>query len=193
MRERISIQKRVTLLIIVSLIAGVSFIVLSRYEHKRVAEKNKLLEISKQKNFSNDDLVDGLGDTTQISVYFQNPKLANDPNLIDCGRVFPVLRTVDRVPGMARQALQELILGPTEAERGDGYVSAIPKEIGLHINSVSLENGVLSIVFNRPPFMGGSCALAGVISQIESTAKQFSSVHKVKMLVDGSEEWATNP
>lgn len=193
MREKINIQKRIILFIIILLILCVGFIAISRYENRLTAEKNALIEISHRNDTPNDDLIGGSGDVTQISVFFQNPTLANDPNLIDCGRVFPVLRNVERVPGIARQALQELIIGPTESERGDGYISAIPKEIGLHINSVNLENGILTIEFNRPPFMGGSCALAGVVSQITQTAKQFSSVRDVKMLVDGSDEWAMNP
>ncbi|RJQ26035.1 hypothetical protein C4565_07405, partial [Candidatus Parcubacteria bacterium] len=159
MREKINIQKRITLFIIILLILCVGFIAISRYENRLTAEKNALVEISHRNNTSNDDLIGGSGDVMQISVFFQNPKLANDPNLIECGRVFPVLRKVERVPGVAHQALQELIIGPTESERGDGYISAIPKEIGLHINSVNLENGILTIEFNRPPFMGGSCAL----------------------------------
>lgn len=193
MKEKINTKKRITLFVIALLIIGVGVVAVSRYETRRMIEKITKEEISKNRATVGDDLVGGAGNTMQVSVFFQNPILANDPDLIDCGKVFSVVRTVEKVPGVARQALQELLLGPTETERGAGYQTAISKEIGLHIDSVSLNDGVLTIEFNRSPFLGGSCALAGVVSQIRSTAKQFSSVKEVKMLVNGTEEWAMNP
>lgn len=189
MREKINTKKRITLFVIALLIVGVGTVAVSRYETRRMIEKITKEEISKSRTTIGDDLVGGVGNTMQVSVFFLNPILANDPDLIDCGRVFSVVRTVEKVPGVARQALQELLLGPTETERGAGYQTAISKEIGLHIDSVNLNDGVLTIEFNRSPFLGGSCALAGVVSQIRSTAKQFSSVKEVKMLVNGTEEW----
>ncbi|TSC52196.1 MAG: hypothetical protein LiPW41_407 [Parcubacteria group bacterium LiPW_41] len=193
MKEKINTKKRITLFIIALLIVGVGVVAVSRYETRRMIEKITKEEISKNRATVGDDLVGGAGNTMQVSVFFQNPILANDPDLIDCGKVFSVVRTVEKVPGVARQALQELLLGPTETERGAGYQTAISKEIGLHIDSVNLNDGVLTIEFNRSPFLGGSCALAGVVSQIRSTAKQFLSVKEVKMLVNGTEEWAMNP
>jgi len=187
--EKINTQKRITLFVIALLIISAGFVVISRYEKKLLTEKKASERAAKKSEVVRDDLVGGTQNTMQVSVFFPNPTLANDPETRDCSKVFPVVRTVERVPGVARQALQELLLGPTEGERGDGYISIIPQEIGLHINSVDLNQGILTIVFNRPPFMGGSCALAGVVSQIKSTATQFSSVKEVKMLVEGNEEW----
>ena len=192
MKEKINVTKGIILSFIVILIAVVGYIAIVRYETRIRIERETNEKISKSKSTPNDDLIGGVGDTMQVFVFFQNKKLANDPDFLDCGRVFPVARTVERVPGVAHQALQELLLGPTEGERGAGYMSAISQEIGLHINSVILDQGVLTVTFNRPPFMGGSCALAGVVSQIKTTAKQFSSVKDVTILVDGNEEWA-NP
>ncbi|MFA5870809.1 MAG: GerMN domain-containing protein [Candidatus Paceibacterota bacterium] len=189
MKEKIDTQKRITLFIIVLLIVGIGFVVVSRYKNRFVVKKIVGEKVLKMPNVIGDDLVGGTQNTMQVSVFFPNPTLANDPESMDCSKVFPVVRTVERVPGVARQALQELLLGPTEGERGDGYITIIPQEIGLHINSVNLDQGLLTIVFNRPPFMGGSCALAGVLSQIRSTAMQFPSVKEVEMLVEGNEEW----
>ncbi|MFA4942633.1 MAG: GerMN domain-containing protein [Patescibacteria group bacterium] len=192
MKEKINITKAIILSFIIILIVVVGYIAVVRYEMRIRIERETNEKISKSKNTPSDDLIGGVGDTMQVFVFFQNKKLANDPDFINCDRVFPVARTIERVPGVAHQALQELLLGPTEGERGAGYTSAISQEIGLHINSVILDQGILTITFNRPPFMGGSCALAGVVSQIKTTAKQFPSVKEVTILVDGNEEWA-NP
>jgi len=189
MEKKIDIQKGFILSIIIILIISVGFVAVLRYKSRRMIERIAQEEISKKHTAIDEDLVGGIGDTIQVLVFFQNPKLANDPDLIDCGRVFSVVRTVERVPGIARQALQELLLGPTEGEWGVGYQTAISKEIGLHINSVNLDGGTLFIEFNRSPFMGGSCALAGVVSQIKATAMQFPTVKEVKLYVNGNEEW----
>lgn len=189
MKEKINAIKGIILLIVILLIAIVGYVAVVRYQIRLTAERVAKEEISRSKTFNNSDLVVNGGQTMQISVFFQNSKLANDPNVFDCKKVFAVSRTIDRVPGVARQALQELLLGPTESERGNGYATAISKEIGLHLNSVSSDDGALVISFNRSPFMGGSCALQAVVSQITETAKQFPSVKTVKILVDGNEEW----
>lgn len=193
MKEKINTKKRIILFFCIILIVGLTFILNFRYEIQHIIGKITKEETLKNHISVNNDFVIGTDNTMQISVFFQNPTLANDPNLIDCGRVFSVTRTVEKVPGIARVALQELLLGPTETERSAGYQTAISKEIGLQINSININNGVLVIELNRSPFLGGSCALAGVVSQIKSTAKQFSSVRDVKILVNGSEEWAMNP
>lgn len=188
MKEKIGIQKWMILLIIIGLIVVVGISAVLRYKHFR--EEGKLLqkELFRVRTYDSQYIGDPQS-MMHVFVFFQNPKRAHDSNFVDCEQVFPVSRMIEPVSGVARRTLYELLLGPTEEEQNEGYQSAIPSGIGLSLRSVYFENGTLVVDMNRPPFMGGSCALAGAVSQIRSTALQFPSVKEMKLYVNGSEEW----
>ncbi len=63
-------------------------------------------------------------ETMQIKVYFQ--KFITGPEECDCGE--PVIRDIPKTGAAAKAALEELIKGPTEEERVQGYSGCLPGE-----------------------------------------------------------------
>ncbi|MBI4261922.1 GerMN domain-containing protein [Candidatus Uhrbacteria bacterium] len=127
-----------------------------------------------------------------VKVYFQNEK--KNPNVIDCAKVFPVMRPVPKAEkAIARAALGHLIGGPDEAELSYGYFTAIPADAG--INKLTIVNGVAYADFNdRFNFqVGGSCQIATIRAQVEETLKQFPSVKSVVISVNGQTELILEP
>ncbi len=127
-----------------------------------------------------------------VKVFFQNEK--KNPNVIDCSRVFPVLRSVPKSEkAIARAALGHLIGGPDEVEISYGYFSAIPADAG--INKLTIANGVAYADFNdRFNFqVGGACQIQTIRAQVEETLKQFPSVKSVVISVNGQTELILEP
>ncbi len=119
---------------------------------------------------------------TNIKIFFNNDKL--DPE-VTCNQVFPVDREVARTPAIARAALEELLGGLTPVEKATGFSTSINP--GVKINSLTIENGVALVDFNEQlqAQVGGSCRVAAIRAQITETLKQFSSIEKVEISIDG--------
>lgn len=147
---------------------------------------------------SHDIPVRFVSDKMQVKVYFHNKVKANDPNLINCGKVFPVLRMIEKTQAVGRASIEQLLLGPTEQEKRDGYFTTITVgedfSTRVNIKNIKIENGTATVDFDRglAP-QGGSCALAAVLSQVRETLLQFPTVSEVNILVNGSSEWSENP
>lgn len=67
----------------------------------------------------------------------------------------------------------------------EGYTTAIPA--GTRVVSVKVADGVAKVILSSEleGYGGGSCYVAAIRAQIESTLKQFSSVRSVVISVDG--------
>jgi len=127
---------------------------------------------------------------SKIKVYFNNSKL--DPEFT-CVKVFPVEREIPKTAGIARATIEELLKGPTEHEKLNGYTTSINP--GVKIQKLVIENGVAKIDFDAEMErgVGGSCRVGAIRSQITQTLKQFPSVKKVVISVDGRVEDALQP
>src|SRR5262245_38292955 len=96
---------------------------------------------------------------TSLRVYFLHDR-----------RVRPVAREVANTTAVARAALDQLTMGPTGAESGEGLKSEVPTTASF---DVSLANGVLSLhgpALSRP-----------ALAQVVYTLTQFPSINAVEV------------
>ncbi len=144
--------------------------------------------------------------TTTLNIFFNNSKLNNDPNFLECGRVYPVSRTVPKTKAVATAALHAWLAGPTEKEIADGYSGGTHGDVTLR--SVAVTGGVAtadfhfasSPEFDGPPisrYIQGTCGTESFVSQVTTTLKQFPTIKEVHLAVDGSTNefstWAGSP
>ncbi len=95
----------------------------------------------------------------------------------------PVLRTF-RGEVTVRQAMEELIKGPTASEKRRGLVSAVPET--LRVRGVSVNNRVAEIDFNGAIEQNAAGSiLIGRLDQIVFTATELSGVDSVLIKVNG--------
>lgn len=130
-------------------------------------------------------------ETTSINVYFGNSQL--DPEVMDCTKVFAVKRIVPKTEAIGRAALIELLKGPTEEEKNEGYFTSI--NAGVEVQSLTIENGTAKADFNQQLeyAVGGSCRVVAISSQIRQTLKQFPTVNNVIISIDGRTEDILQP
>lgn len=125
--------------------------------------------------------------TTLLRVYFNNERLAASPT--DCAVVFDVYRQVPRTEGVAAAALRELFAGPTESERAAGYRSPFSAATAGLLKRVFIVRGTAYVDLNDPrellPGVTSSCGAAEFNTQIEHTLRQFPTVQRVIVAIDG--------
>jgi spore germination protein GerM len=141
--------------------------------------------------FFSRDTVPNLNEgTTGVQVFFNNDRL--DPEF-SCNKVFPVQRMVERTPAVARAALQELLKGPLQGEKEQGFFTSLNMDV--QIQNLVIENSVAKIDFNEQlQFqVGGSCRVSAIRAQITETLKQFSTVDSVVISIDGRIEDILQP
>ena len=128
-----------------------------------------------------------------IKAFYSNTKI--DPSARYCNKTYAVERRVAKTDGPARVALEEMLIGPTNAEIKNGYFSSIAQLPEIEIQKLTIENGLAKVDFNEALNQqgGGSCKVAAIRSQIENTLKQFSTVKKVEISVDGNVGEALQP
>ncbi len=127
-------------------------------------------------------------ETTTLDLYFNN----TETNSI-CENVTSVSREVPKTEGIARAALNELLKGPTDEEKKQGFTTSINE--GVEVKKIVIENKVAEIDFNdRLGWqVGGSCRVGAIRAQIEETLKQFSTVSEVVISIEGQKELILQP
>lgn len=125
----------------------------------------------------------------ELRIYFANSRLNGNG---DCANVFSVQRPRGNTLAVAEAALHELLNGPTTDEKAEGYSSEIPS--GVTLRGITILNGVATADFstglNR---VAGSCRVEAIHAQIERTLKQFPTVRRVVVTVDGDEDAVLQP
>ncbi len=126
-----------------------------------------------------------------VKVFFSNSIF--DPEVMDCQKNFAVDRTIPKTLAVARAALEQLLAGPTDAEKAEGYFTSINP--GVKIQSLVVANGIASVDFDgQLEFqVGGSCRVAAIASQIRETLKQFPTVTDVVISINGRTEDILQP
>jgi spore germination protein GerM len=130
--------------------------------------------------------------TMIVKVFFNNPE--TDPNWsFECSNVFAVERTIPKTDAVALAAINELLKGPTAAEKEKGYMSNINS--GVKVKNLSIKDSVAKIDFNEQlQFqVGGSCKVSAIYAQIKQTLKQFPSVKDVIISINGQTEDILQP
>jgi hypothetical protein len=132
----------------------------------------------------------GKFETTKLKVFFNNNKL--DPE-VSCNKVFAAERNVPKTTTVARAALEELLRGPTDAEKADGFFTSINP--GVKIQKLTIENGVAKVDFDETleRQVGGSCRVFAIRAEITETLKQFPTVKSVIISIDGRTEDILQP
>lgn len=125
-----------------------------------------------------------------VKVYFNNSKL--DPEF-SCNKVFPVDREIVKTKAVATAALEELLKGPTEDEKAQGFFTSINP--GVKIQKLAIKNKTVSVDFDKQlEFqVGGSCRVLAIREQITKTLSQFPTVENVIISVDGRTEDILQP
>ncbi|MBC8145640.1 MAG: GerMN domain-containing protein [bacterium] len=125
-----------------------------------------------------------------VSAFFTNSR--KDPGASDCGRVFPVSRTVAPTSAVARAALDALLRGPTDDERQKDFASEIPS--GTRLRDIVINSGTARADFSRElNTAAGSCRVTAIRSQIEQTLRQFPTVQRVEIAVEGNTSGVLQP
>lgn len=127
----------------------------------------------------------------KIKVFFGNSKF--DPSGMNCDKVYPVERNIQKTLAVAKAAAEELLKGPAQQEKEQGYFTSINSNVA--INSLELKDGTAKIDFDEQlEFqVGGSCRVAAIRKQITETLKQFSEKKEVLISINGRTEDILQP
>lgn len=125
---------------------------------------------------------------TKVKVFFNNSS-----KNAECEKVVAIERTVPETQAVARAALDELLKGPMSPEKMQGYITSIND--GVQIKSLDIKNGTATVDFNAKlgEIVAGSCNVGAIRAQIEQTLKQFSTVKKVVISIEGNSKDILQP
>jgi len=141
-----------------------------------------------------------------VKIYFGNKNMNSGGK--DCGAVFPVERTIPNDLIIRRRAIEEILAGPTAAEKEAGYYSNVPdkaevinyrekikEETGeapyggeeVKIKSVKILTDSAYIDFSKEMMAYGEdkCRAEAIEAQLSETIKQFPNIGAGVMLIDG--------
>lgn len=137
-------------------------------------------------------VVFGQMQTKEVEVYFNNVK--KDPNMLDCSKVYAVKRLAVVADPMEDAIMHELLLGPTVAEKDEGYVTALPDYVN-HPKVYWTDDGlVMNFDDSLQSGVAGSCRVSAIRAQIENTmGKICTSTEACYLLVDGRQEDILQP
>ena len=129
------------------------------------------------------------GETTAVKAFFGKNEITSST----CSIVFPVDRIVPKTQAIARAALEELLKGPTDEEKSQGYFTNINP--GVKIQSLAIDsNGLAKADFSSElESSGGSCRVTEIRSEINFTLKQFPIVKNVIISINGRTEDILQP
>jgi spore germination protein GerM len=128
--------------------------------------------------------------TMAVKAFFSNNFL--DPE-VSCNKVFAVERLVLKTAAVAREALEQLLAGPSEQEKIQGYYTSINS--GVLIQKLTIVDGIAKVDFNETleKNAGGSCRVSAIGAQIIETLKQFSTVKDVVISINDRTEDVLQP
>jgi spore germination protein GerM len=106
------------------------------------------------------------------------------------GSFVPVERTASPKADPLFFAAEELLRGPSDAERKQGYFTEIPSETKLR--NIRRQNGTVIADFTKEleEYGGGAARVQGLLAQIVYSLTDISGAEKVQILVEGRTEAA---
>ncbi|MFH1713296.1 MAG: GerMN domain-containing protein [Candidatus Jacksonbacteria bacterium] len=124
-----------------------------------------------------------------IKIYFIDKKEAETR---DCSATKEFIKTIPYTQAVGTAAINEMLKGPT-VEEAEITSNNIPKNTKLL--SLKIENSTAYVDFSQElqNYGGGSCNVSAIRAQIESTLKQFPTVDKVIISVEGQTENILQP
>jgi len=124
----------------------------------------------------------------KVKAFFNNTEA--DPKLKDCGKVYPVEREVDFSVALIVSALKQLLAGPTDQDKNNGFVSQIPTK-DITIQKLEAKDGIVYVDFNQGLQKAAGtdvCKNTAIRAQVVETLKQFPAIKDVVISVDGKTE-----
>ncbi|MFH1405192.1 MAG: Gmad2 immunoglobulin-like domain-containing protein [Patescibacteria group bacterium] len=119
-------------------------------------------------------------EVTNLDVFFAK----KSDKETECSNVYPLNRSVAQTAAKTKAAISELIIGPTQQEIEEGYISLIPDDASIF--SVSLKDGDAHVIFEIPKAASlSSCARQGIIEMVRKTLMQLPLVDDV--VIEGLE------
>ncbi len=131
------------------------------------------------------------GQTMMVKVFFSNKE--EDPEAFFCERVYPAEREISKPKNFIQAALEELLKGPNEVEKEEGFFTNINP--GVKIQDLVSQDGKVRVDFDKTleQGVGGSCRVAAIIAQIIETVKQFPEVKEVIISIENRTEDILQP
>ena len=122
-------------------------------------------------------------DTATVSVFFT-------PAGSECDATVRYAREVE-TPRVLTGAIEQLLAGPTAAERAAGATSVFNERTAGMLRSVAIRDGVAHIDLGDLrtviPGASASCASTSLLAQLDATATQFPTVLRARYSINGSE------
>lgn len=128
--------------------------------------------------------------TIAVKVFFNNENF--QPEFLEI-RSFPTERQIPYTQSVARAAVEELLKGPTEQEKSEGFFTNINS--GVKVRSLTIDNGIARVDFT-PELdfqVAGSARVTAIRDQITQTLKQFPTVKDVIISINGRTEDILQP
>ena len=127
--------------------------------------------------------------TSQVKVFLvrlNDGSGAENKEAIGCGDLLvPVTRNIEPTEAPLRAAINEL-LSPIEDADKKSELENFWKGSDLRIKSLELKDGVATIHITGRLLVAGICDEPRITGQIDATAKQFPTVQKVNVFVNGT-------
>lgn len=122
----------------------------------------------------------------KVSVFFNNKDN-------ECESVVAVEREITKVLGIGEASLNELLKGPTEAEKTAGYTTSINS--GTTIKSIKKVGDTVTVDFSAKldEEVAGSCKVGSINAQIVKTLTQFPTIKNVVISIEGETEEILQP
>ncbi len=117
----------------------------------------------------------------------------NNGEKFECEKVDKSERVVAKNIETAKTAIYELLKGPNVEEQKTGFTTSIPT--GASLESIKIEGGVAYADFDKilDEGVSGSCRVSAIRAQITETLKQFETIKKVIISVEGNVDEALQP
>lgn len=127
--------------------------------------------------------------TSKVKVFLvrlDNGTGSDDEDSIGCGdKLVPVSRQIEPTEAPLRAAINELLSPVKESER-ETKLENFWKGSDLRIKSLDLKDGVATIHITGRLLVAGICDEPRITAQIYATAKQFPTVKKADVYVNGT-------
>lgn len=149
---------------------------------------SSILEVEENQK---ETVVEEVEQTITFQLFFANTQ--EDPDTLFCEKTYPTTRSAAMTISAGRLVLEELLMGPTEEEKSQGFITVLNENI--FVNSLSIDNGIARADFSEElDFqVGGSCRIATITSQITETLKQFAFIDEVEISINGRTEEILQP
>lgn len=126
----------------------------------------------------------------RVNVYFSNSKMGSSE---DCSKVFALSRTVPNAETLGPGALEALLKGVSETEKGIGYFTSINDKVLLQ--KFEIKDKVAYVDFNSRLNEGvaGSCKVTAIKAQIENTLNNLPDIDSTIISVNGVTKGVLEP